>query len=60
MTLGQLIDEVSRYDCDRVILTGGEPAMQDLPPLCNSLKAMGYHISIETNGTIALPSGLID
>ena len=34
--------------------------MQDLPPLCNSLKAMGYHISIETNGTIALPTGIID
>ena len=60
MTLGQLIDAVTRFDCDRVILTGGEPALHDLPPLCNSLKAMGYYISIETNGTIALPTDIID
>jgi len=60
MTLGQLIDAVTRFDCDRVILTGGEPALHDLPPLCNSLKAMGYYISIETNGTVALPTDIID
>ena len=41
-------------------MTGGEPALQDLPSLCNSLKALGYYISIETNGTIALPTGIID
>jgi len=60
MPLGQVIDEVSRFDCDRIILTGGEPALQDLPTLCSALGALGYHISIETNGTIAIPKGIVD
>ena len=60
MTLGQIIDVVSKFDCDRIILTGGEPALQDLPPLCTALREIGYHISIETNGTVTLPSGIID
>ena len=60
MTLGQVIDEVSRFDCDRIILTGGEPALQDLPTLCGALSTLGYHISIETNGTVAIPEGIVD
>ena len=60
MTLGQVIDEVSKFDCDRIILTGGEPALQDLPTLCGSLGTLGYHISIETNGTVAIPEGIVD
>ena len=60
MTLGQIINVVSKFNCDRIILTGGEPAIQDLPPLCRALRELGYHISIETNGTVALPSGVID
>ena len=42
MTLGQVIDEVSKFDCDRIILTGGEPALQDLPTLCGALGTLGY------------------
>ena len=60
MTLGQVIDEVSKFDCDRIILTGGEPALQDLPTLCGALGTLGYHISIETNGTVAIPEGIVD
>ena len=60
MTLGQVIDEVSRFDCDRIILTGGEPALQDLPTLCGALSTLGYHISIETNGTVAIPEVIVD
>ena len=60
MTLGQVIDEVSKFDCDRIILTGGEPALQDLPTLCGALGTLGYHISIETNGTVAIPDGIVD
>ena len=60
MTLGEVIDEVSRFDCERIILTGGEPALQDLPTLCGALSTLGYHISIETNGTVAIPEGIVD
>ena len=50
--LEDIISEVSSYNCDRVIFTGGEPALQDLSSIGIELKKLGLHISIETNGTI--------
>jgi organic radical activating enzyme len=46
------VEEVVSYNCDRVIFTGGEPAMQDLSTIGSILKGHGIHLSIETNGTI--------
>ena len=60
MNIGEIVNEVSKYDCDRIILTGGEPALQDLATLSSCLKPLGYHLSIETNGTIEIPTGIID
>ena len=34
-----------------VVITGGEPAIYDLRPLCTSLEAMGKQVQIETSGT---------
>ena len=51
-TLDSIVDEVLSYDCDRVIFTGGEPAMQDLATIGSILKENGINLSIETNGTI--------
>ncbi|DAC12899.1 MAG TPA: radical SAM protein [Candidatus Poseidoniales archaeon] len=50
--LESIVDEVLSYDCDRVIFTGGEPALQDLSTIGSSLKKEGISLSIETNGTI--------
>ena len=50
--LEDIVSEVSSYNCDRVIFTGGEPALQDLGSIGMELKKLGFHISIETNGTI--------
>ena len=44
--------------CRFIVLTGGEPAMQDIRPLVNLLKEHGYYVTIETNGMYDLPSGL--
>ena len=52
MDIDSIIEEVLSYDCDRVIFTGGEPAMQDLSVMGKRLKEHGISISIETNGTI--------
>ncbi len=52
MDIDSIIEEVLSYDCDRVIFTGGEPAMQDLSVIGKRLKEHGISISIETNGTI--------
>jgi len=41
--------------CESVILTGGEPTLQNLEPLALKLKRQGYWIAIETNGTGEVP-----
>ena len=51
-SLDSIVDEVLSYHCDRVIFTGGEPAMQDLATIGSILKEHGINLSIETNGTI--------
>jgi len=50
--LNSIIDEILSFQCDRVIFTGGEPAMQDLATIGNQLKEHDIKLSIETNGTI--------
>mgnify|MGYP002625583548 CR=1 FL=1 len=44
--------------CHRIIVTGGEPALQLDQPLVDRLHAEGYTIHVETNGTRALPDGI--
>lgn len=41
-----------------VVCTGGEPLLQLDPPLIAALKAEGFEIAVETNGTIAAPEGI--
>lgn len=49
----QIMDEIKQWPCKEVVITGGEPFLQnDLEPLCRRLKEEGYYITIETNGTI--------
>jgi len=51
----EIVDRIWGYRCPNVILTGGEPAMYDLHPLCRELKRAGFYIAIETNGMFELP-----
>jgi 7-carboxy-7-deazaguanine synthase (Cx14CxxC type) len=41
-----------------VVLTGGEPLLQADDALIGALHGRGFDIAVETNGTIAAPSGL--
>ena len=59
MELDDIIDEVLKYNCKRVIFTGGEPCLQDLKTIGSELKKYGINLSVETNGTIKVPE-LID
>lgn len=55
MGIGNIIEEVEVKDVSQsmlVVITGGEPFRQELGVLVRSLVAMGYHIQIETNGTL--------
>jgi 7-carboxy-7-deazaguanine synthase (Cx14CxxC type) len=41
-----------------VVCTGGEPLLQLDAPAIAALQSAGFEIAVETNGTIAAPSGL--
>lgn len=41
-----------------IVCTGGEPLLQLDPPLIVALKAKGFQIAVETNGTQTAPPGL--
>jgi 7-carboxy-7-deazaguanine synthase (Cx14CxxC type) len=41
-----------------VVCTGGEPLLQIDAPLIVALHALGFEIGVETNGTLAAPTGL--
>jgi len=47
-------------DCRWVCLTGGEPTIHDLAPLCGKLHDCGYRIQVETNGSRPRPSWELD
>jgi 7-carboxy-7-deazaguanine synthase len=52
----QIIGRIRAFPCGHVVLTGGEPMiMPDIDLLCSKLKSLGYHITIETAGTVFKP-----
>lgn len=51
-TLADVIAATLAYECQHVVITGGEPMIvADLVPLTRALAAAGRHITIETAGT---------
>lgn len=61
MSIGELFEtcETEGNGCRWVVLTGGEPALQ-LDHLLLEVLRTRFHIAIETNGTIELPSWGLD
>jgi len=58
-------EEITRFGCSHLVITGGEPLMQaqQMVPLARSLKKLDYFIEVETNGTLVPPqefSSLVD
>lgn len=47
----QIEDLIMSNSVKNVVLTGGEPSLQDLKPLLLKLKKEKYYVAIETNGT---------
>lgn len=55
MSVSDIVEEVSKYELDRVTLTGGEPLLQkDSADLILALVDRGYNVEIETNGAVDL------
>ena len=60
LTLEDLVREIGGFRAKSVILTGGEPTLvKEMPALVAALKAKGYWLAVETNGTNA-PEWLSD
>ena len=45
-------------ECRFIVLTGGEPSLQVDEQLIATLHQAGYYLSMETNGTHAVPEGI--
>jgi organic radical activating enzyme len=45
-------------DCKFIVLTGGEPSMQNIQAFVDLVKKNDYYIMIETNGMYSLPKNL--
>jgi 7-carboxy-7-deazaguanine synthase len=55
-SLDELIDDALNSGTKHAVLTGGEPMLfKDLVPLSQRLAGHGFHITIETAGTVTLP-----
>ncbi len=54
-----IMDRVREHPATHVVLTGGEPMLaKGIHDLASQLKASGYHLTIETAGTIE-PEGIV-
>jgi len=48
----EIVEEIKKYSCKRVCLTGGEPYLQNLSSFVELLKERKYWVTAETNGTL--------
>ncbi len=56
LAVAEVAQRVAAYECRHVVLTGGEPMLfAELVPICEELKRLGLHLTIETAGTLYLP-----
>ena len=58
--VGELVDWIQQEAgaCRWVVLTGGEPGLQVDDELLEALHSAEFKVAIETNGSVALPSGI--
>ncbi len=54
-----IVEFVTGANAQLCVITGGEPAMYDLNPLCDALHAKGIQVNIETSGAYPI-QGKID
>jgi 7-carboxy-7-deazaguanine synthase len=57
--LETILDQLCSFPAKSVVITGGEPLMVNLGPLCAGLKERGMQIFLETSGAYPI-SGMFD
>jgi len=56
LSVDEIVAAIEEWDCRHVVLTGGEPMLfAELIPLAGQLQLAGWHITVETAGTLYLP-----
>lgn len=56
MPWSEAVNLVSAYDCEHVVITGGEPFLPaDIVPVTQELQRRGHHITMETAATVDRP-----
>lgn len=58
MEVNELVDMIKKHARNKtrlVVITGGEPLIQNIVPLCQALVADSFRIQIETAGTVWVP-----
>lgn len=50
-----LVKELSKSNTNLVVITGGEPFIQPIGPLCTKLIKLGYLVQVETSGNCCPP-----
>ena len=51
MSYDYILSQIKKYNCNHIVLTGGEPTLQITSDFLFLLKEEGYYLQIETNGT---------
>jgi 7-carboxy-7-deazaguanine synthase len=55
MTIPEILEKVKAFEIHHVCVTGGEPMIQEgSVKLIDELLEAGYHVTVETNGSISL------
>jgi len=56
LSVEQILETIKEqgYQAKHIVLTGGEPCMVDLKPLCEALEQKGFSCQVETSGTFEI------
>ncbi len=50
ITIKEMIEKIKDFPSKYVVITGGEPSLNDINEFIDALHVKGYHVAIETNG----------
>ncbi|MCB0348540.1 MAG: 7-carboxy-7-deazaguanine synthase QueE, partial [Bdellovibrionales bacterium] len=55
--ISEVLEAMDHFKCKHVVITGGEPYLQpQLPALIEEIKKRDHFVTVETNGTIYMPT----
>src|SRR5207249_1028716 len=60
-TVTEIVTELDHMDIEMVVITGGEPLLQQryLPPLLDVVRQRGWRVEVETAGTLTPTDALV-